>query len=83
MWGIFISFSVIFNKELHALEGLLYHNFSTYKASALGGFAPPRGSAPWAPEVVLPPLTIYPGVAPVGECTMACVYCGVSGTKLK
>ena len=53
-----------------------YHDFSTKKASALGGFAPwppPRGSvpwtpaggaAPWTPEVPSPPLTIYPGAAP-------------------
>ena len=53
-----------------------YHDFSTEKASASGGFAPwppPRGSAPWTPaggaapwthEVPLPPLTIYPGAAP-------------------
>ena len=35
-----------------------YHDFSTKKASASGGFAPwppPRGSAPWTPEVPSPP----------------------------
>ena len=44
-----------------------YHDFSTKKASASGGFAPwppPRGSAPWTPEVTSPPLSIYPGAAP-------------------
>ena len=48
-----------------------YHDFSTKKVSASGGFAPwppPRGSAPWTPEVTLPPLTIYPGAAPVHPC---------------
>ena len=38
------------------LEGF-YHDFGTKKASASGG------SAPWTPEVPLPPLTIYPGAA--------------------
>ena len=54
-----------------------YHDFSTKKASASGGFAPwppprgsnlwtpPGGAAPWTPEVTSPPLTIYPGAAPV------------------
>ena len=49
-----------------------YHDFSTKKASASGGFAPwppPRGFAPWTPEVPSPSLTIYPGAAP------ACYYC--------
>ena len=35
-----------------------YHDFSTKKASASGGFAPwppSRGSAPWTPEVPSPP----------------------------
>ena len=52
-----------------------YHNFSTKKVSASGGFAPdlhqgapppgplPGGAAPWTPEVTSPPLTIYPGAA--------------------
>ena len=35
-----ISFSVIFNKEIHTLRGLLYHDFGTKKAPASGGFAP-------------------------------------------
>ena len=34
------------------------NNFSTKKASALGG------SAPWTPDGPSPPLTIYPGTAP-------------------
>ena len=54
-----------------------YHDFSTKKVSASGGFAPwppprgsapgplPGGAAPWTPEVTSPPLTIYPGAAPV------------------
>ena len=45
-----------------------YHDFSTKKVSASGGFAPwppPRGSAPWTPpEVTSPPLAIYPSAAP-------------------
>ena len=44
-----------------------YHNFSTKKVSASGGFAPwtpARGAAPLTPEVTLPPLPIYPGTAP-------------------
>ena len=35
-----------------------YHDFSTKKASASGGFAPwppPRGSAPWTPGFLRPP----------------------------
>ena len=54
-----------------------YHDFSTKKASASGGFAPsppPRGSAPWTPEVPSPPLTIYPGAAPGGSCVMIIIY---------
>ena len=61
-----------------------YHDFSTKKVSASGGFAPwppPRGSAPWTPargpapwtpEVTSPPLTIYPAAAPV--CDTIIVY---------
>ena len=44
-----------------------YHDFSTKKVSASGGFAPwppPGGAAPWTPEVTSPPLTIHPGAAP-------------------
>ena len=53
-----------------------YHDFSTKKVSASGGFVPwppprgsapgppPGGAAPWTPEVTSPPLTIYPGAAP-------------------
>ena len=53
-----------------------YHDFSTKKrVSWSGGEAhqgapppgpPPGGAAPWTPEVTSPPLTIYPGAAPVG-----------------
>ena len=47
-----------------------YHDFSTKKVSASGGFAlwppprapppgpPPGGAAPWTPEITSPPLTI-------------------------
>ena len=52
-----------------------YHDFSTKKVSASGGFAPwppPRGSAPWTPEVTSPPLTIYPGVWCVWEEWCVC-----------
>ena len=62
-------------KKYMLWEGF-YHDFSTKKVSASGGFAPwppPRGSAPWTPargaapwtpEVTSPTLTIYPGAAP-------------------
>ena len=63
-WKLFIMTSLI--RKYMLWEGF-YHDFSTKKASASGGFAPwppPRGSAPWTPEVTSPPLTIYPGAAP-------------------
>ena len=53
-----------------------YHNFSAKKASASGAFAPwppPRGSAPWTPEVPSPSLTIYPGATPVHAHTCPCL----------
>ena len=42
-----------------------YYDFSTKKVSALPPGPPPGGAAPWTPEVTSPPLTIYPGAAPV------------------
>ena len=61
------------------LEGF-YHDFSTKKVSASGGFAPwppPRGSAPLTPDLTLLPLTIYPGAAPAIEC----IYLSESNVK--
>ena len=58
-WGISpcigaikISFSVISNKEIHALRGF-YHDFSTKQASS-SPWPPPTDSAPWTPEVPSP-----------------------------
>ena len=44
-----------------------YYKLNTKMVSASERFSPlpqPRGSAPWTPEIYLPPLTIYPGAAP-------------------
>ena len=51
-----ISFSVIFNKDIHALRGL--HDFSTKKVSASGLFGPDthQGALPLGPTPgALPP----------------------------
>ena len=55
-----------------------YHDFSTKKASASGGFpdphqgalppGPPPGELPPGPPRFPCPLTIYPGAAPVYIC---------------
>ena len=51
---------------MHALRGLLSITF-LYNLNTKNGFSftPPGGTAPWTPEVCLPPLTIYPGTPPV------------------
>ena len=61
-----MSFSVIFNKEIHALRGLLSQGASPpdpHQGAPPPG-PPPGGAAPWTPEITSPPLTIYPGAAP-------------------
>ena len=78
--GYFHALKLAFLSSLlrkHMLWEGFYHDFSTKKVSASGGFAPcphqrapppgppPGGAAPWTPVVTSPPLTIYPGAAPV------------------
>ena len=75
MGVIKISFSVIFNKEMHALRGFP-HDFSTKKASASGALPPDptKGLCPWTSEVPSPPLTIYPGVTPAVHPNTLCFH---------
>ena len=69
--GYFYALKLAFLSSLirkYMLWEGFYHDFSTKKVSASGGFAPwppPGGAAPWTPKITSPPLTIYPGATPV------------------
>ena len=69
-----------------------YHDFSTKKVSASGGFAPltpTKGLRPLDPrqgaEVTSPPLTIYPGTAPASNSIKISTFWGEKnqGMRLK
>ena len=74
----FASLSSLTRKYMH-WEGF-YHNFSTKKASELQAalpWPPSKGLCcwtplQWTPEVVLPPLTMYPAAAPTQEIEISC-----------
>ena len=73
IWGIFHALKLAFLSSLirkYMLWEGFYHDFSTKKVSASGGFAPwppPRGSAPWTPARGRCPLDPRGNFAPSND----------------